>query len=200
MQGKKNPKKRTSSPKPSKGTSKKTTTKKTSKTTRKKKTSKKKMGRPSDYKQKVLPLMKRKKNGKTQIEELGEEGWTDEKLALFFDVSRSSIEKWKVKYPEFKKQLDKGKMVADGKVVRSLFERAVGYEHPEEKIFQYEGVIIRAKTVKKYPPDTPAGIWWTKNRLGWMDRPDFNLFDDVEIKVNIVPRNSDSSADADNSA
>ena len=183
MQGKKKLKERTSSSEP------------------KKRTSKKKKGRPSLFEEKVIPLMKNKtKKGTSQLEELGADGYTDQQLASFLGVTRDCVTKWKEKFPAFADELQKGKDIADGKVVRSLFERAMGYEHPEEKIFCSEGEIIRADTVKKYPPDTSAIIWWTKNRMGWVDKHDFNLFDDVEINVEIVPRNSDSgSADVKDS-
>jgi hypothetical protein len=45
-----------------------------------------------------------------------------------------------------------------------LFERINGYSHPEEKIFNYEGGIVRADTTKHYPPDTTAIIFYLKTK------------------------------------
>ena len=49
---------------------------------------------------------------------------------------------------------------------------ATGYWHPEEKVFCRNGQIIRVKTIKYYPPDTAACIFWLKNRRPnlWSDR------------------------------
>ena len=45
----------------------------------------------------------------------------------------------------------------------------MGYEHPEDKIFLHEGKPVIVPTVKHYPPDTTACIFWMKTRLGWKD-------------------------------
>lgn len=45
-----------------------------------------------------------------------------------------------------------------------LFQRAVGYSHPEEKVFQYNGEIITHMITKHYPPDTQAAQFWLRNR------------------------------------
>jgi len=91
-------------------------------------------------------------------------GATDKQLAVFFDVSESTINLWKLKHPGFSESIRRGKTVADALVAESLFERARGYTHPEEKIFLHEGRIIRAETLKHYPPDTRAASLWLRNR------------------------------------
>jgi hypothetical protein len=40
----------------------------------------------------------------------------------------------------------------------SLFERAAGYTFESEKVFQFQGRIIRAKTVEHIPPDPTAAL------------------------------------------
>lgn len=45
-----------------------------------------------------------------------------------------------------------------------MFERAIGYSHPEEKVFCNNGEVIVHKTTKHYPPDTQAGIFLLTNR------------------------------------
>jgi hypothetical protein len=41
-----------------------------------------------------------------------------------------------------------------------------------EKVFQFQGQIIRAETKEHVPPDTTAGIFWLKNRRpeAWRER------------------------------
>ena len=122
---------------------------------------KKRLGRPSQKDNLDL----------AQLERLVSLGLTDEQLAYTFGVSRQTIENWK-KSPEILLHLKKGKEVADQMVERSLFERANGYSHPEDKIMQYEGKPIIVPTTKHYPPDTLAAIFWLKNRKpkDWRDR------------------------------
>lgn len=99
-------------------------------------------------------------------------GAKDAQLADFFDVSEQTINTWKEKHPKFLEALKAGKDQADAAVADSLYHRALGYTHPEEKIFCTNGVITRTETLKHYPPDTTAAIFWLKNRqkLNWRDR------------------------------
>jgi hypothetical protein len=45
-----------------------------------------------------------------------------------------------------------------------LFERAKGYSHPEDKIFNNNGEPLIIPTVKHYPPETAACVVWLANR------------------------------------
>lgn len=91
-------------------------------------------------------------------------GKTDKQVADAIGVAVRTLQYWKASQPEFLHSLKEGKDVADELVVSSLFRRATGYTHPEEKIFQFEGRVVRAKTSKHYPPDVTAAIYWLKNR------------------------------------
>ena len=99
-----------------------------------------------------------------RMRKLYAEGKTDEEVARKIGVSVRTIYNWKGREPETFQALKDAKDVADELVEASLFERAVGYTHVEEKIFQFQGQIIRAKTRKFYPPDPVAGIFWLTNR------------------------------------
>lgn len=113
-------------------------------------------------------------------------GAIDKDLALLFDVSLSAIARWKKEHIEFSTSLKKGKEIADGRVAESLYERAMGYSHPEVDIKMYEGQIIITKLTKHYPPDTTAAIFWLKNRQckNWRDKTEsqvnLNLGKDLE--------------------
>lgn len=102
-------------------------------------------------------------------------GMTDAKIAEEMGVNRATIARWKEKYKEFCDALKKGKETPDDAVQSALFQRAVGYTHPEDKIFQYEGEPIIVPTVKHYPPDVTACIFWLKNRKPemWRDKREF---------------------------
>lgn len=121
-------------------------------------------GRPSKYKDVDLSM----------VEKLAKKGWTDVEMSDFFCVNIATWHRWKGKHEEFCDSLKDWKVEADKRVERSLYERACGYSHPEDKIFMPAGADkpVVVPTVKHYPPDTTAGIYWTKNRMPgeWSDR------------------------------
>ncbi len=100
-----------------------------------------------------------------QLEFLAKKGWTDAEIADFFKINEETLNAYKKKYPEFSKSLKDWKLEADQEIVKSLYQRGKGYEHPEEIIFQYQGKVIRANTIKKYPPEVLACIYWLNNRI-----------------------------------
>ena len=91
-------------------------------------------------------------------------GGTNADLARAFRVSTACIDQWIAKKPEFAEAVHEGRELADARVASALYSRAVGYTHAEEKIFQHEGQVIRAGTLKHYPPDTAACSLWLRNR------------------------------------
>ena len=90
-------------------------------------------------------------------------GATDLDLADYFEVSERTIYNWKNDYPDFLHAL-KSKKLSDARVERSLYERAIGYSHPEDKIFNNNGRELIVETMKHYPPDTGACVVWLANR------------------------------------
>jgi hypothetical protein len=121
---------------------------------------------------------------------LCELGATNAELAEIFGVSLQSLWRWTKKYPAFRYALKIGKDVADDRVERSLFQRAVGYTVQEKKRFfgleatadkdgsnpREEMALQREQTTEKYfPPDTTACIFWLKNRRPdlWRDRREY---------------------------
>jgi hypothetical protein len=105
-------------------------------------------------------------------------GATDADLADFFGVVVNTIDNWKHAHPEFLGSLKNAKATADGEVERSLFRRAMGYEHDAVKIMAVadgQGIgshIEQVPYVERYPPDTTAAIFWLKNRQPdrWRDK------------------------------
>ena len=98
-------------------------------------------------------------------------GLTDEQLGVAFGVSVNSIDNWKRTKPEFLKAIVKGKQEADAEVVHSLYQRAVGYSHPDVHISNFQGDITVTKITKHYPPDVKAAFGWLFNRdkIRWRD-------------------------------
>jgi hypothetical protein len=110
-------------------------------------------------------------------------GATDEELAEFFNIALSTLNKWKKEKPEFSEAIKGGKSVADAKVAQSLYNRALGYSHPDTKFATHEGLITDSKEyTKHYAPDPTSAIFWLKNRQKekWRDK------NEVDVKVDGV--------------
>lgn len=100
-----------------------------------------------------------------QVMALAKEGRTERQIALEIGVHQGTISAWKMRYPEFRDLLETWKYDADRLVEQSLFERATGYDHWEEKIFcSKDGHVTRVETMKHYPPDVKAIMFWLNNR------------------------------------
>ena len=119
---------------------------------------------------------KYKKEYNDQAEKLCKLGAADREIADFFGITKATLYSWHKKHPEFKEACGRGKLIADANVASSIYSRANGYTHPETKFFLSEGEVITAETVKHYPPETAAGIWWLRNRRPdlWSQTPDAN--------------------------
>lgn len=112
------------------------------------------MARPTKYKEEYAGL----------AEKLCKLGATDAQIADVIGVTEQTLNNWKISQPEFFESLKRGKDVADAEVASALFHRATGYSHPEDDIRAVQGEIVITPTIKHYPPDTTAAIFWLKNR------------------------------------
>lgn len=107
-----------------------------------------------------------------QAEKLCALGATDMELADFFEVDTRTIYAWRNTHPEFSQAVIAGKEGADDRVERAFYNRAVGYTFESEKVFQFQGEIVRADTREHVPPDAGAALNWLKNRRPekWRDK------------------------------
>lgn len=119
-------------------------------------------------------------------------GATDAEIADFFGVDVRTVYRWKNAYPEFSQALKVGKDEADDRVERSLYQKAVGYEQEEVKIFMPAGAggPVYAPYTAKIAPDTTAAIFWLKNRrpAEWRDRQEVahDVSDDLATLLKTV--------------
>lgn len=120
------------------------------------------VGRPSGYRTEFV----------SQAAQLCFNGATLYEVAEFFGVCRNTVRSWANQHPEFLTAIKVGKDAADDRVEASLWERSVGYSHPDVHISSYEGVVTVTPIVKHYPPETAAGTMWMKNRRPgeWKDK------------------------------
>lgn len=124
-----------------------------------------------------------------QARKLCQLGAIDEEIADFFEVHVATIYRWKIERPEFAEALKVGKAAADERVERALYQKAIGYEQDDTKIFQHEGEPVYAPFKKKYAPDTTAIIFWLKNRKpkDWRDKQEIENTHQVKGGVMVVP-------------
>jgi hypothetical protein len=101
-------------------------------------------------------------------------GATNEVLADYFGVSRRTIQNWIATHPDFADAVRKGRVVADARVVRALFERATGFYGKVTRTTRYRGEKHTITTTICHPPDTQAFVSWLRNRQPeyWQAGPD----------------------------
>lgn len=135
----------------------------------------KEVGRPTKYKEEYVE----------QGYKLCLLGATDKQIADFFEVDERTINRWKKDHEEFCLSLKRGKILADAEIADKLYHRAKGYEHPEDKIFNADGRPLIVPTIKHYPPDTTAAIFWLKNRQPsiWRDKQDIEHKGNMAVTI-----------------
>lgn len=125
------------------------------------------MGRPSTWRPAFLPL----------IAEACARGATDIEICGMLGISTRTLCRWRARHADLGRVLKAGKALADDRVERALFTKAVGYSFESEKIVTVsvgDGMseIQRVPIVEHVPPDTTAAIFWLKNRRRdeWRDK------------------------------
>lgn len=99
-------------------------------------------------------------------------GATVEQLADVLCVDSRTVYRWAKDHPAFDMAMRGGREMADANVASRLYARAMGYSHEEEEIKVIDNKVVRVPTVKHYPPDPGAAIFWLKNRQPdlWKER------------------------------
>jgi hypothetical protein len=122
-------------------------------------------------------------DGLIKLEGWARSGLTDAQISKNIGICCGTLYDWKNRFPEISDALKKGKEVVDFEVENALLKRALGYEYEEVVSEVYterskDGTdIVKEKHVKKVkktvPPDTPAAIFWLKNRkpTDWRNNP-----------------------------
>jgi hypothetical protein len=128
-----------------------------------------------------------KKEYAAQARKLCELGAVDADVADFFGVNRTTLWRWAARNKELAEAMTAGKDIADNRVERSLYHRAIGYSHPDVHVSNYQGEITLTPIEKHYPPDTGACVFWLKNRKGWRDRQEHTGADGGPIQTEYGP-------------
>lgn len=106
---------------------------------------------------------------------LASQGLTEQEIANVFEVANSTITLWEVEHPEFSAALREGKAIADARVKRRLYERAIGgFKIHKQKAYVIKGRVVKVDIWEEVPPDVTAQIFWLKNRdpENWREKVD----------------------------
>lgn len=121
-------------------------------------------GRPSKCTPKTLRL----------IEDLALAGFSDEKISKLVGISRSTLGLRKKDDKEFSDRVFRNRELAQARVARALFERAIGYKVKSVRIFAdpKSGKVVQVPFWEHWPPSEAACMTFLKNRCGdlWKDK------------------------------
>ena len=114
-------------------------------------------------------------------------GATNEELAAFFEVTRRTVDNWIARHPDFAEAVRSGRVAADARVARCLYDRAVGWQHTVERTVMHCGKARTLKDVVRYPPDTQACIFWLRNRRPemWRERVVRSIDDSIDLMAEL---------------
>jgi hypothetical protein len=111
-------------------------------------------------------------------------GATDIQLARALGVSLSTMWGWQARHEEFFRAMIVGKDLPDEKVVRALYQRAVGYTYPEVELKTVRGEVKAFPKLTHIPPDVTACQAWlrARRRSEWNPAANLNLTSDESFQ------------------
>jgi hypothetical protein len=129
------------------------------------------------------------------LEKLAGLGLTEKEICLYYDISLTTLQKYKKLYDSIVIALKRGVLISNNKVVESLYRRAIGFSYKEmtreRRITSYKDTIVDKKKIKEpiyelvitkeitkqFPPEVSAICFWLKNRSSetWKERLNDNL-------------------------
>ena len=130
-----------------------------------------------------------------QVFKLALLGLEIKEMADVLGIKKETLQKWMGKYPELNNSYEAGKIQASANVASALYQKAIGFSHPEQKVFmnkikEYDpetGKVVReysepmiVDVVKHYPPDFASmnKFLTIKEPEKWNDK---FLVDDIPI-------------------
>lgn len=111
------------------------------------------------------------------VEKWARDGLTEQQIAKNLGIHQSTLEEYKLRHPEIKEALKKGKLPFIAEIENALAKRARGFEHTETKTYikleNGKEVKYQEHTKKYFPPDVAACSILLKNkdRGNWSDNP-----------------------------
>ena len=112
-------------------------------------------------------------------------GATMPMLADFLEIGLTTLKTWMDKFPEFRAAVNAGREEANANVAWGLYKSAAGHTIQEEKLFQYQGSIVRGTVEKYFPPNGTDAAHFLRLRdpERWKEKDDKNDAPPVIAKV-----------------
>src|SRR5271154_113815 len=125
------------------------------------------LGQPTHYNARFVKV----------VENLCRRGATDGEIAESLQVDRLTLVAWRGKYEAFAQAFKLGREPADERVIRSGYERAVGYTFDSEKIVTVDKQVVRVPIKEHVPPDPAMIQYWLNNRRRgeWRNRQEIEV-------------------------
>ncbi len=116
---------------------------------------------------------------------LAQNGATDREIAAHLGVAPATFYRWQAQFREFAEAVRIGKEVADDRVERTMYQRAVGYDRETIKIIAFEGVPSVIRYTEHVDGDTSAMLAWLRARRpqDWRERREISGLDGQPIAV-----------------
>lgn len=104
-------------------------------------------------------------------------GATDTQVAAALGISLSTMWGWQTRHPDFFQAMIVGKDLPDERVVRALYQRAVGMHYPDFEFKTVNGELHMIPVMRYIPGDVGAQKWWLSKRrpVDWNDDKNINL-------------------------
>lgn len=129
-----------------------------------------------------------------QVYQLGAQGWTNKKIAKFYNVGESTFNKWLRDSPTLREALDSGRIDPGLEVRAAMMKRALGYEYTEihietkkirdKKTGRYIELEVGRRTVTKHVlPNVTAQIFLLKARHPEEWSEAYKVITDVNINL-----------------
>jgi len=139
-----------------------------------------------------LSIHKGAKFNFTHIEvakKLKEAGFSNADIGWAFGLSKSTIQSWIKKYPQFDRAIKDGKEAAIGHIVAKAFRAASGYEYEEvNEKYDKDGNLKSKSVFKKHQASNPKLIMWLLCNLdpdSWKSEHKILVEQDKQITVKL---------------
>jgi hypothetical protein len=104
----------------------------------------------------------------TLVKLIAMRGATDDEIELVYGLGPGTIRKWREAYPGLDAAIEKGRTIADGAVLSSMFKTALGYDYFEQQAVGGRNPVV-LKVQRHMPGQFLAQRHWlaSRNREHW---------------------------------
>ena len=116
-------------------------------------------------------------------------GMSDIEIAAAFNIDQATLYRWQNRHPEFRESIKAGKVEADARVVKRLYERACGMMVPVVKVLARQDREAEIVQYEDYlPPDVNAARLWLFNRQPgrWRDKREIEVTGSLEHRIALM--------------